>query len=81
MVDAVTLHRRTTPYDLEDLEGFVFTGNKIIGEVRRGDHILHTVEVNTDDGIESVCDAQDQVDRQIEDWAVENTDYVPKEDL
>lgn len=75
----VTLHVRTEPYEEEDDEGFVFfDGNKVIGEVKRGDEILHTKEVITDDTIESVCDVKENVGLQIELWAVQNTDFTPE---
>lgn len=55
-----------------------YDGVKIIGEVKRGDEILYTKEVIANDDVESVCDAKDYVDTQIELWAVENTDFVPE---
>ena len=68
----VTLHVRTDPYQDEDLDG-----NKVIGEVKRGDEVLHTKEIITDDTIESVCYVKDNVGLDIELWAVQNTDFMP----
>ncbi len=68
----VTLHLRIEPYEDNDLDG-----NKVIGEVRRGDQVLFTQEVITDDTIESVCFVQDNVGLEIELWAVQNTDFMP----
>lgn len=70
----VTLHVRTEPYE-DDIEG-----NKVIGEVKRGDQILHTKEVITDDTIESVCSLRESIALDIELWAVQNTDFMPTED-
>ena len=68
----VTLHVRTESYVDKSIDG-----NKVIGEVKRGDEILHTKSVITDDFIESVCDAQDNIALDIELWAVKNTDFMP----
>ena len=76
----VTLHVRTEPYEDKDDEGFTFDGNKVIGEVKCGDEILHSKEVITDDTIESVCDVKENVGLQIELWAVQNTDFMPEPD-
>lgn len=85
MTIPVTLHVRTEPYeDTHDEVGEDFTtypvkfdGNKVIGEVRRGDEVLFKKEVITNDSIESVGDVSDNVALDIEIWAVENTDYEP----
>lgn len=68
----VTLHVWTEPYEEEDLDG-----NMVIGEVKRGDEILHTKEIITDDTIESVCTVKETVGLAIELWAVQNTDFMP----
>ncbi|MEK7201243.1 MAG: hypothetical protein AAB737_01235 [Patescibacteria group bacterium] len=68
----VTLHVRTEPYEEEE-----FDGNKVIGEVKRGDEILYTKEIITDDTIESVCTVKETVGLRIELWAVQNTDFMP----
>lgn len=68
----VTLHVRTKPYEDDDLDG-----NKVIGEVKRGDEVLYTKEIITDDTIESVCDLKEAVGLDIELWAVQNTDFMP----
>lgn len=52
-------------------------GNQIIGEVRRGDKILRSQSIKTDDTIESVTHFKDIVALDIELWAVRNTDYMP----
>lgn len=52
-------------------------GNEIIGEVKRGDTILHTQSIKTDDTIESVTHFEDVVALDIELWAVRNTEYMP----
>ena len=66
----VTLYTRTEPSGR-----FV----KIIGEVKRGDEVLYTKTVITDDNPESVGDTRDLLSLEIEQWAVENTDYMPPE--
>jgi hypothetical protein len=71
----VTLHVRTEPYKDESIDG-----NKVIGEVKRGDEILHSKEVITDDTIESVCYLKDSIAIDIELWAVQNTDFMPTAD-
>jgi hypothetical protein len=71
----VTLHVRIEPYEDESIDG-----NKIIGEVRRGEEILHSKEVITNDSIESVCSVRDDIALDIELWAVQNTDFMPTED-
>jgi hypothetical protein len=76
----VTLHIRTEPYKGKDGEGFTFDGNKVVGEVKRGDKIIHTKEIVTDDTVESVCDVKESVAIQIELWAVQNTDFIPEPD-
>lgn len=80
----VTLHVRTEPYQERNDEEYedvvTFEGNKVIGEVKRGDEVLYTKTVITDDGIESVCDAKETVALEIELWAVQNTDFMPTED-
>jgi len=68
----VTLHVRTEPYEDESIDG-----NKVIGEVKRGDEILHTQEVITNDAIESVCTAQETVGLDIKLWAVRHTEFMP----
>lgn len=74
-MSSVTLHIRTEPYEEDD-----FDGNKVVGEVKRGGKVLHTVTVITDNGIESVCGAKDEVGLKIELWAVQNTDFMPTVD-
>ncbi len=77
----VTLHVRTEPYEeKDDHDVVIFDGNKVIGEVKRGDEILHTEEVVVVSTIESVCDVKDEVAIQIELWVVENTDFIPTAD-
>ncbi len=80
-MEKVTLHVRTEPYEGKDSEGVVtFTGNKVTGEVKRGEEVLYTKTVVTDDSIESVCDLKDFVAAKIELWAVQNTDFMPTAD-
>ena len=77
----VTLHIRTEPYEeKDDGDALTFGGNKVIGEVKHGDEVLHTKTVITDDGIESVCDTEERVALEIELWAVQNTDFMPTAD-
>lgn len=77
----VTLHVRTEPYEERNHRGNItFDGNKIIGEVKRGEEILHTETVITNDSVTSVCENQDDIEIQIEIWAVENTDFMPTAD-
>ncbi len=71
----VTLHVRTEPYEEDD-----FDGNKVVGEVKRSNIVLHTETIITDDGIESVCDAKETVALKVELWAVQNTDFMPTAD-
>jgi hypothetical protein len=71
----VTLHVHAEPYEADE-----FDGNKVIGEVKRGDEILHKKEIITDDSIESVCSARESIGLEIEIWAVQNTDFQPTED-
>lgn len=81
MAEPVKLYVRTEPYEEKDGEGFVtLDGNKVIGEVKRGDEVLHTKTVITDDTIESVCHVKENVGLEIEIWAVENTDFMPEPD-
>jgi hypothetical protein len=80
-MEKVTLHVRTEPYQEKDGKGAVILdGNQVIGEVKRGDQILHTKAFVTDDSIESVCAVKDAVALEIELWAVENTDFEPTAD-
>jgi len=74
MLAPVTLHVRTEPYEDEDE---TIHGNKVIGEVKRGDEVLHTIEVITNDCVISVCEVGDDVARRIELWAVQKTDFMP----
>lgn len=77
----VTLHLRTEPYEERDDDGFVtLDGNKVIGEVKRGDEVLYTKPVITDDSVESVCLVKEQLALEIETWAVMNTDFTPEPD-
>jgi hypothetical protein len=71
----VTLHVRTEPYEDESIDG-----NKVIGEVKRGDEVLHTKEVITNDCVHSVCSVKDDVALDIELWAVQHTDFMPTAD-
>jgi len=76
--EVVTLHVRTKPHKGKDDDGFDFEGNKIIGEVKRGDALLYTKTVITDDTVESVCDMKESVALKVELWAVHNTNFMPK---
>ena len=77
----ITLHVRTEPHTEKDDTGAItFDGNKVIGEVKRGDEILYTKSVITADTIESVCGVKDMVGLEIEIWAVQNTGYMPTTD-
>lgn len=78
MIEPVKLYIRTEPHKGEDEEGLSFDGIKIIGDVKRGEEVLYTKEVITDDTIESVCQFKDMVALEIELWAVQNTDFVPE---
>jgi hypothetical protein len=75
----VTLRVYTEPCKVEGDE-IVSDGTKVIGEVRRGDKVLHSKEIITDDTIESVCGTKENVELEIELWAVKNTDFMPTED-
>ena len=76
--EAVTLNVRSEPYKDEDDDGLDLVGNKIIGEVKRGEAVLHTETVFTDDTVESVCDVKEFVALKVELWAVQNTNFMPE---
>ena len=81
MATPVILHVRTEPYQEKDDNDYVtFDGNEVIGEVKRGKEILHTVKIITNDSVTSVCEVQDDVGLEIETWAVQHTDFMPTED-
>ncbi len=80
-MEKVTLHVRTEPYEEKDDEDIVILdGNKVIGQVKRGDDVLHSKEIITNDTIESVCGVKECVALEIELWAVQNTDFMPTAD-
>jgi hypothetical protein len=73
----VTLHVSTETAEWKDV---YYKGVEVTGEVRRGNEILHSHHVLTDDSTESVSDAKEEVALAIELWAVENTDFLPTAD-
>lgn len=72
MTVPVTLHVRIEPYEDDTIDG-----NKVTGEVKRGEEILYTKEVITSDDIQSVCFVEESVSLDIEIWAVDHTDFKP----